>query len=207
MTSLSIATINFNNQSVGSKEITLKSEFKSEISGSVAYSIRWSLAKRRVGSAKTKTMAEISGTTAKPWKQKGTGRARQGSRRSVQFVGGRTCHGPTNKRVFDFSLPKKIAEKALTEAINLKLNENRVVLFSGSADKTSVIQSLLKNQSIRDALIVFNFSGNESLVKSVRNIRNVKALDEKAINTYDILNHDHLLIDDGIFQEKILTRL
>ena len=106
MTSLTIKTIDFGKTTLGSKSIDVASTLEIKSAKSVSYVVRWQLARRRSGSAKTKTMAEISGTTAKPWKQKGTGRARQGSRRSVQFVGGRTCHGPT-LRSFDFSMPKK----------------------------------------------------------------------------------------------------
>ena len=94
MTSLTLKTIDFDKGAIGFKQLDVASSLEIESAKSVAYVVRWQLAARRSGSASTKTMAEISGTTAKPWKQKGTGRARQGSRRSVQFVGGRTCHGP-----------------------------------------------------------------------------------------------------------------
>ena len=110
MTSLTLKTIDFSKDTSGSKKVEVSSALEIESAKSVAYVVRWQLASRRSGSAKVKAMSEISGTTAKPWKQKGTGRARQGSRRSVQFVGGRTCHGPT-PRSFDFSMPKKIVKK------------------------------------------------------------------------------------------------
>ena len=133
MNSVTLKTINFSKNETGSKDIEV-SNLDIESAKSVAYVVRWQLAARRSGSAKTKEMSEISGTTAKPWKQKGTGRARQGSRRSVQFVGGRTCHGPT-PRSFDFSMPKKIVKVALSDVVKLKLQQQKVILFLNLALK------------------------------------------------------------------------
>jgi large subunit ribosomal protein L4 len=203
MTSLNLKTIDFGKEQVGSKKIDVAA-LEIESAKSVAYVVRWQLAARRSGSAKTKTMAEISGTTAKPYKQKGTGRARQGSKRSVQFVGGRTCHGP-NPRSFDFSMPKKIVKKALSDVLRLKLKEDKISLFSdfGSEVKTSKISSTLEKNKFASALIIHDGS-NAALVKSAKNLKNVKALDAKAINVYDILSFDHLVIDSKVFEKNIL---
>lgn len=208
MTSIILKTIDFSQAETGSKNFDLSSDFELESPKSVAYVVRWQLAKRRSGSAKTKTMAEISGTTAKPHKQKGTGRARQGSRRSVQFVGGRTCHGPM-PRSFDFSMPKKIVKKALADVLKLKLRENKISLFAdfGSEIKTTKISNGLEKNNFSSALIVFDGSKkeNQALVKSVKNLKNVKALDSRAINVYDILSFDHLLFDNSSFESNILN--
>ena len=203
MNSVTIKDLDFSKDQLASKKVEVVS-LDIESAKSVAYVVRWQLASRRVGSAKTKTMAEISGTTAKPWKQKGTGRARQGSRRSVQFVGGRTCHGPM-PRSFDFSMPKKIAQKALSDALKLRLKENKVVVFSdfGSEVKTSKIAQALAKNNILSALVIHDGS-NAALVKAARNLKNVKALDAKALNVYDILSFDHLIVDSKIFENKIL---
>lgn len=203
MNSLNLKTIDFAQGTVGSKKVDLPS-LDIESAKSVAFVVRWQLARRRSGSAKTKTMAEISGTTAKPHKQKGTGRARQGSRRSVQFVGGRTCHGPT-PRSFDFTMPKKIASLALADAIRLKLKENKIAIFSnfGSEIKTSKINSALGRNNLVSALILHEGS-NQALVKSVKNLKGVKSVDAKAINVYDILRFDHILVEDKVFESKIL---
>lgn len=165
---------------------------------SLAYTVSWQLSKRRSGSAKTKTMAEISGTTAKPHKQKGTGMARQGSKRSVQFRGGRTCFGP-RPRSFDYSLPKKIVKKAVADVIKLKIKENKLVLFSGAKEalKTSQVSKALKNNKIDSALFLYGAEGD--LSRSVRNIKNTKALDFKGLNVYDVLNFDFLMIDKNLF--------
>jgi large subunit ribosomal protein L4 len=204
MTSLTIKTIDFSKDGLGSKKIELTSNLEIESAKSVAYVVRWQLARKRAGSAKTKTMAEISGTTAKPFKQKGTGNARQGSKRSVQFVGGRTCHGPM-PRSFDFSMPKKIVKKALADALRMKLKEDKVVLFSnfGSEIKTSKIKLALEKNNYSSVLIVHN-GDNVALTKSVRNLKNVKALDVKAINVYDILSFENIVFDSSIFENKIL---
>ena len=204
MTSLTIKTIDFGANRVGSKQIDVASDFEIESAKSVAYVVRWQLASRRSGSAKTKTMAEISGTTAKPHKQKGTGRARQGSKRSVQFVGGRTCHGPM-PRSFDFSMPKKIVKKALADVLRMKLKENKVSLFSdfGSEIKTSKISETLAKNSFASTLIVHDGS-NAALTKSAKNLKNVKTLDAKALNVYDILSFDHLMVDSKVFENNIL---
>ncbi len=207
MSSISVKTIDFGNGAIGSKKIEFAAPLEIKSAKSVAYVISWQLARRRAGSAKTKTMAEISGTTAKPWKQKGTGRARQGSRRSVQFVGGRTCHGPM-PRSFDFSMPKKIVKIALSDVLKLKLREGKVTLFSdfGSEIKTAKIRekrNFTKNQ-FENALIIHQ---SETLAKSAKNLKNVKALDAKALNVYDILNFDHLLVDEKIFEPQILAAI
>jgi len=204
MTSLTIKTIDFGKTTLGSKSIDVASTLEIKSAKSVSYVVRWQLARRRSGSAKTKTMAEISGTTAKPWKQKGTGRARQGSRRSVQFVGGRTCHGPT-LRSFDFSMPKKIISIALSDALRFKMKENKVAIFSdfGAEIKTSKISAVLEGNKFSSALIVHDGS-NLALIKSAKNLKGVKAIHAKAINVYDILNFDHILVDDKIFESKIL---
>ncbi len=212
MTSIALKTLNFCQDA--SKQDAKATEFKLIVSldsvspKSVAYAVRWQLAARRAGTAKVKTMAEISGTTAKPHKQKGTGRARQGSKRSVQFVGGRTCHGPV-PRSFDFSMPKKIVKVALSDALKSKLKDNKVMLFSDiSSDqiKTTQINSILASSKISSALILFDGSSknNVSLVKSARNIKHIKALDVKAVNVYDILKFDQLIVESKVFENSIL---
>ncbi len=207
MTSLTIKTIDFSKDGASSQKIELASGLEIESAKSVSYVVRWQLARKRAGSAKTKTMAEISGTTAKPYKQKGTGNARQGSKRSVQFVGGRTCHGPVPKS-FDFSMPKKIVKKALADVLRLKLKESKITIFCnfGPEIKTSKIKLVLEKNKFSSTLIVHG-GDNEALVKSVKNLKNVKALDSKAINVYDILSFENIMVDSKVFESKILGAL
>lgn len=202
MTSLTLKTIDFVKQNIETRLVEINSDLELNSPKSVAYVVRWQLAKRRSGSAKTKTMAEISGTTAKPWKQKGTGRARQGSRRSVQFVGGRTCHGPL-PRSFDFTMPKKIVKVALNDVLKIKLREDKVLLFSNLPEKlkTNEISSFFRKNNVPSALIVYDsLLNNEVLVKSSRNLKNIKTLNALALNVYDLLSFDHLVIDSKTFE-------
>lgn len=213
MTSIALKTINFESDKQDSKttEFKLDKALDAVSPKTVAFAVRWQLAKRRAGTASTKVMSEISGTTAKPYKQKGTGRARQGSLRSVQFVGGRTCHGPL-PRSFDFQMPKKVLKTALSEALKTKLQAGKVSLFSEVASdkiKTAKVSSALANSKIESALIVFDSAAKNSsaLVKATQNIKHVKALDVKAINVYDLLKYDQLVVDGKIFENKILGAL
>ena len=126
MSSVSLNVIDFKELNNSKESFSFKGE--NDISlDNIAHAISWQRASNRSGSAKIKQMHEISGTTAKPYKQKGTGNARHGSRRSVQFVGGRTCFGPT-PRSFSYSLPKKMSQKALQDALKVKFNQGEVII-------------------------------------------------------------------------------
>lgn len=201
-----IKQIDFLNNKISEKEFKFQSEIKVESPKNIAYVVRWQLARTRSGSAKTKTMAEISGTTAKPWKQKGTGRARQGSKRSVQFVGGRTCHGPM-PRSFDFSIPKNIAKNAKIDAIKYKIINEKIYTYSELSDfvNTNKISKFLTQNNISSLLIIHN--DNSKIIESARNIKNIKLLNHKAINTLDILNYDCLLVENELFSNKILGEI
>jgi large subunit ribosomal protein L4 len=206
MKSVSLKVIDFVNNKIDSKKFDFPA-LDIQSAKSVAYVVRWQLARRRAGTAKTKIMSEISGTTAKPWKQKGTGRARQGSRRSVQFVGGRTCHGPT-PRSFDFTMPKKIIKLALADALRSKITANQISIFSSTKAiiKTSQINLLLKKNGFEKVLFIIN-DNNTFIEKSVRNIKNVKAIYAKALNVYDILNFDHLIFENDLIESKIIKAI
>jgi large subunit ribosomal protein L4 len=201
-----IPEINFEEGKLTSKDFKIENEISISSAKTVAYVVRWQLARNRAGTASTKKMSEISGTTAKPWKQKGTGRARQGSRRSVQFVGGRACHGP-NPRSFDFSIPKKIAKCATIDAIKNKIIENKVYTFAEITKniKTSSIGKLLNENNIKSALIIHG--NNKKIELFARNIKNIKILECKAINTLDLINYEYLIIDSESFSTKIAGAL
>lgn len=209
---IALKTINFDSGKVEDKtqEFKFSGEETTQSPKNIAYTVRWQLARRRSGSAKVKTMSEISGTTAKPHKQKGTGSARQGSKRSVQFVGGRTCHGPT-PRSFDFAMPKKIIKKALSDALRIKLESSSFILsqFSDEKAKTSKINVAFKQNNIKSALILIDMENknSQSLALAVRNLKNVKALDANALNVYDLLKFDQIIVDAKTFEDKILKAL
>ena len=206
MNEISIKQINFETESFDNKSFHIDSDISFLSAKNISYVVRWQLASRRSGSAKTKTMSEISGTTAKPWKQKGTGRARQGSKRSVQFVGGRTCHGPM-PRSFDFSIPKKITKKALADVLMLKISENKIFTFNPTINiiKTNKISKFLQKSNLETVLFVVD--KNSVLQKSVKNIKNTKVLHSNALNVYDILNYDNIVVEQDIFEKSILTSI
>jgi large subunit ribosomal protein L4 len=195
-----LKTIDFSNNQIGSFNFDC-SNISVESPESIASTVNWQLSKRRSGSAKVKSMSEISGTTAKPHKQKGTGHARQGSKRSVQFRGGRTCFGPT-PRSFGYSLPKKVVKKAISNALKIKIQENKVILYSGFKDlmKTTDLNKLLNSAKVNQALLVCDSTNMTNLSKSARNIKNVKVLDFQGLNVYDVLNFDFLLLDQNLFK-------
>lgn len=206
MNEISVKQINFETESIDNKSFSIDSDISFLSAKNISYVVRWQLASRRSGSAKTKTMSEISGTTAKPWKQKGTGRARQGSKRSVQFVGGRTCHGPM-PRSFDFSMPKKITKKALADVITLKIFENKIFTFSSPSVniKTNKISKFLQKSNLETVLFIVD--KNSVLQKSVKNIKNVKVLHSNALNVYDILNYNNVIVEQNIFEQSILKSI
>lgn len=206
MNEISIKQINFETESLDDKSFHIDSDISFLSAKNISYVVRWQLASRRSGSAKTKTMAEISGTTAKPWKQKGTGRARQGSKRSVQFVGGRTCHGPM-PRSFDFSMPKKITKKALSDVLLLKIFENKILTFNSPSCniKTNKISKFLQKSNLETVLFIVDKSS--ILQKSIKNIKNVKVLHSNALNVYDILNYNNVIVEQNIFEQSILTSI
>jgi large subunit ribosomal protein L4 len=204
MKSLTLKNLDLSKNELSYFEANIPSSLEVRNLKSVSYVIRWQLAKRRSGSAKVKTMSEISGTTAKPHKQKGSGRARQGSRRSVQFVGGRTCHGPT-PRDFNFSIPKKIIKKALSDAIKTKLIQGKVITFSNhdQITKSSKLNSVLTNNKISKALLVCE-KKDYTLHKFGSNLVNIKMISFNSINIYDIIKFDYLMVDKNTFQKNIL---
>lgn len=204
MTKYNILQINTADNLVTHKDIELNSENDSISYKNISYVVRWQQAKSRSGSASTKLMSEISGTTAKPWKQKGTGRARQGSKRSVQFVGGRTCHGP-RQRGFGFTMPSKIIRNALTDSLKTRLNEKAIYLIEKcELKKTQEFLKFLKPHNIKNALIV---SDNEMIKKCVANIPNIEFIKPNFINPLDILNHKNIVIIGNDVLNNILGEI
>jgi large subunit ribosomal protein L4 len=186
------------------KEIELDDEiFNAKINPTLFYDvIRMNLASQRRGSAATKNRAQVRGGGAKPWRQKGTGRARAGSRRSPLWRGGGTIFGPM-PRDYSFSLPKKVKRAALRAALSLKRQEGRLILlddFPLNGFKTKQVLDVLKRFKVEDALIV-SHEKNALLERSARNIRNVQVLHGEGLNVFDILNHEHLILLSPVLQK------
>jgi large subunit ribosomal protein L4 len=156
--------------------------------------VHWQLAKRRAGTHKTKGMSEVSGTTRKPYRQKGTGNARQGSLRAPQFRTGGIVHGPV-VRDHGYSLPKKVRRLGLISALSQKRADGKLVVLeaaNGTA-KTKELAAKLKTLGWKSALIV-DRAVDEGFQRASRNIPNVDVLPTIGANVYDILNHDVLAI-------------
>lgn len=157
--------------------------------------VKMQLANRRAGTAKTKTRAEVSGGNAKPWKQKGTGRARSGANTSPIWVRGGSAFGP-KPRDYSYLVPKKVRRGALRSALSMKVNEGKVWIikdFELNEIKTSKALEILKRFDAEKALFV----SQKELVNfemSSRNIRKFKVIRPQGVNVYDILSYDKLLI-------------
>ncbi|KYD33044.1 50S ribosomal protein L4 [Parageobacillus toebii] len=163
----------------------------------------------RQGTHKTKNRAEVSGGGRKPWRQKGTGRARQGSIRAPQWRGGGTVFGPV-PRSYSYKLPKKVRRLAIKSALSSKVLENNIVVLDNltlEAPKTKEMVKILNNLSVdRKALIVTD-DVNENLTLSARNIPGVTVVTANGINVLDVLNHDKLVITKAAVEkvEEVLA--
>lgn len=149
------------------------------------------LANKRQGTQKAKTRSEVSGGGRKPWKQKGTGHARQGSTRSPQWKGGGVVFAPT-PRDYTINLNKKEKRIALKSALTSRVLENKFIVvddFAMSEIKTKKMQQTLNNLNVKKALVVCA-ENEKNTVLSVRNIYSVKAASPKTINVYDILKYN-----------------
>ena len=190
-----LAIYNIGNQKVNDIELD-DQIFKVKSNPTLFYdAVRMNLASQRKGSAATKNRALVRGGGAKPWRQKGTGRARAGSRRSPLWRGGGTIFGPM-PRDYAFSLPKKERRAALRAALSLKLQEEKLILldeFPLNGFKTKQVLEVLKRFNVEDVLIVTS-EKNIFLERSTRNIPNVEVLHADELNVYDILNHEHLIL-------------
>ncbi|WP_114394421.1 50S ribosomal protein L4 [Oleisolibacter albus] len=188
--------INLNNETVG--EIDLSEEVfglpaRQDI---LTRMVLWQLAKRRAGTHKTKGISEISGTTKKPWRQKGTGRARQGSVRSPQFRGGARIFGPV-VRSHEHDLTKKVRKLALKTALSVKAAEGKlIVLEAAKADthKTKALFAQLQTIGLNSALIIDGANLDKNFVLAAGNIPHIDVLPEQGANVYDILRADTLVL-------------
>ena len=156
--------------------------------------VHWQQAKRRAGTHKVKGMGEVQGTTKKPYRQKGTGNARQGSLRAPQFRTGGVVHGPV-VRSHEYSLPKKVRRLGLISALSQKARDGKLVVLDAAAGapKTKELAAKLKALGWTSALIVDHTVDNGFLLAS-RNIVGIDVLPTIGANVYDILAHDVLAI-------------
>ena len=157
--------------------------------------INWQLAKRRSGNHKTKGISEISGTTKKPFKQKGTGQARQGSLRSPQFRGGARIFGPV-VRSHEYDLPKKIRKLGLKIALSEKVKSGQLIIVDqlAASGKTKELASLFAKNDWNSVLFIDGTVVAENFRRAAANIPKIDVLPEQGANVYDIIRHDRLVM-------------
>ncbi|MDF0727577.1 50S ribosomal protein L4 [Cytobacillus sp. S13-E01] len=163
----------------------------------------------RQGTHKVKVRSEVRGGGRKPWKQKGTGRARQGSIRSPQWRGGGIVFGPT-PRSYSFKLPKKVRRLAVKSALSTKVLENNLLVLdnlSFEAPKTKEMSAVLKGLSIERKALIVTGDINETVALSARNIPGVTVVTANGINVLDVLNHDKLIMTKAAVEkvEEVLA--
>ncbi len=164
--------------------------------------VKMQLANRRSGTASTKTKGEVSGGGIKPWKQKGTGRARSGSIRSPLWRHGGTVFGP-HPRDYSYKVPKKVMREALKSALALRLKDGRLKVYDSlelEAPKTKMALEVVKKAGLDNALIVIE-GKSRNLELAVRNLKDYKVLTAGGLNVYDILNYDNLVITKGALEK------
>lgn len=174
----------------------------------IARVVHWQLAKRRSGTASTKRIQDVSGTTKKPFRQKGTGNARQGSLRSPQMRGGATMHGPV-PRSFYYPLQKKVRALGLKSALSAKASTSKIVVlddFAVSAMKTKDMAAKLQALGLKNALFIDGSEVNVDFARAISNLININVLPTVGANVYDIMRHDTLVLSKSAV-EKLEARL
>ena len=168
--------------------------------------VTWQLAKRRQGSASTKTRAEVSATSKKMYSQKGTGNARHGDRGAPIFVGGGVAFGP-KPRNYGYSLPKKVRRLGLAMALSDRQQEGKLLAVDSFTPagtefdgKTKTFLRWASQQGLDGSGSVFLVTDNELVRRAARNLPWVTALPVAGLNVYDILRHDHLVIDAVVLE-------
>ncbi|QTD39844.1 50S ribosomal protein L4 [Sporosarcina sp. Te-1] len=157
----------------------------------------------RQGNHKVKTRAEVAGGGRKPWRQKGTGRARQGSIRSPQWRGGGIVFGPT-PRSYSYKLPKKVRRLALRSALSTKVRDEEIIVLEGlafDAPKTKEFVKVLENLSIDKKALFVTADLDETVALSARNIPGVSVVTANGINVLDLVAHDKLVITKGAVEK------
>jgi large subunit ribosomal protein L4 len=196
MTSMQVAIRTLDNAEAGTAELPDEIFGAAPRTDIMARVVQWQLSKRRAGTHKTKGLSEVQGTTKKPYRQKGTGNARQGSLRAPQFRKGGVVHGPV-VRSHEYSLNKKVRRLGLISALSQKQAEGKLVVLDAAAGegiaKTKELASKLKALGWSSVLIV-DRAVDDGFLRVSRNIRGIDVLPTIGANVYDILRHDVLAI-------------
>lgn len=178
-------------------EVELRKDiFGAEVKRDLIYEVvRMQLAGRRAGTHSTKRRGEVKGGGRKPWRQKGTGRARVGTIRSPLWRGGGIVFGP-HPRDYAYSVPKKMKKAALISALSMKVSEEKILIlkdFPMAGIKTKAFKEVLDRFGLKKTLFVLA-EASPVLEKSSKNLRDVKMMRSEGINVYDLLKYDHLVL-------------
>lgn len=194
-----VATYNMAGKEVGKIELN-DAVFAVEVNEAVMHqAVVRQLSNERLGTHATKTRGMVRGGGRKPWKQKGTGRARSGSTRSPLWIGGGTVFGPSPRSYYK-AMPRKARRLAVKSALSEKVYNNDLIVMEEltlAAPKTKEVLNILNNFEVGDAKVLFITEGDVNVEKSARNIQGVKALASTGLNIFDLLHHDKLFITKG----------
>lgn len=190
-----VSVYNIEGKEVGSIELN-DAVFGVEVNENLVHmAVKSQLANNRQGTQSAKTRSEVSGGGRKPWRQKGTGHARQGSTRAPQWTGGGVVFAP-KPRDYSFKMNKKEKKLALCSALTSRVTENKIVVLDElklNEIKTKNFAAIMDNLKLNRALVVLN-DNDQNVVLSARNIPNVKVSQTETINVYDILKYDTLVV-------------
>lgn len=193
-----IAVYDMNNQQVSERELN-DEVFNTEVKEYLIHDmVRYQLAARRQGTAKTKGRSEVRGGGKKPYRQKGTGNARQGTTRAPNFVGGGTVFGPT-PRDYRFKLNRKVKKAALTSALSARFKEERLTVLSAlelEQISTKAFADVLKKFELEKALIIVD-GDSLNVELSARNLPFVKLSRAEGVNVYDVMKYPNLVLTEG----------
>ena len=205
---MKIKTLSLSNNT--GKEITLNEKIfgidpREDI---VTRVVRWQLAKRRMGNHSVQTRSQVKMTTAKMYKQKGTGKARHGSGSVSQFRGGGMAHGPV-VRSHSHHLNKKVRKLGLKSVLSEKYKFGKLIILENATSngKTSTLKRSLDKIGVKNALIISGNEVNDKFIRAVSNIKNLDILSHHGLNVYDIIKKDNLIIIDEVLkhvEERLL---
>lgn len=191
-----VALYNMEGSQVGDIELN-ENVFGQEVNTSVLHDVvKNFLANQRQGTQSTKTRSEVRGGGIKPWRQKGTGRARQGSIRATQWIKGGIALGP-KPRDYRYTLNKKVKKLAMKSALSSKVNANEIIVLDElvlDEIKTKKISTMLKNLKVESKALIVTNEKNDNVVKSANNIKGVATTFTGSLNVYDILKYDVMVI-------------
>jgi large subunit ribosomal protein L4 len=196
MAAISHPVLNFDNSQVGTVEL-LPEIFKvEEINKHLIWeAVRHHLAKRRQGTAKTKDKSEVSGSGRKLWRQKGTGRARVGSIRSILWRGGGIAHGP-NPRSYDYAFPKRARRAAVRQALSAKMADGQITVVESwdmATHKTKAMVAALGKLGIKGSALLVGLEASENARRASGNIPRVGTIESAGVNVYDLLKYDQIV--------------